>query len=101
MVEALHVRKAAQILKSLSHEHRLELFLRILNSQEAAFEARKEYKVCEIAEKLGIGAPTISHHLKELVNAGLVRTERQGKYVVAQVEPLVMDQLCQLFKRRR
>jgi DNA-binding transcriptional ArsR family regulator len=101
MVNVLSAQQAAKVLKALSHEHRLELYLRILDSQETAFEAKKDYKVCEIAEKLGIGAPTISHHLKELVNAGLIQTERQGKFVMARVEPTVLEQVCQLFKVRK
>jgi predicted transcriptional regulator len=34
---------------------------------------------------LYLGAPTISHHLKELANAGLITTERRGKFLVAQI----------------
>jgi DNA-binding transcriptional ArsR family regulator len=32
-----------------------------------------------------IGAPTVSHHMKELVNAGLVITEKQEKFSRARV----------------
>ena len=39
--------------------------------------------VSDIIGSLKIGAPTVSHHLKELSNAGLIVTERQGKFLIA------------------
>ena len=37
--------------------------------------------VADFIGKLSIGAPTVSHHVKALVDAGLIRVEKQGKYV--------------------
>lgn len=37
--------------------------------------------VGDIVAALDVGQPTVSHHLKILKNAGLVRSERQGKQV--------------------
>jgi DNA-binding transcriptional ArsR family regulator len=34
-----------------------------------------------LAEKLGIAAPTLSFHLKELQNAGLVSARREGRFL--------------------
>lgn len=36
---------------------------------------------CAFSEKLGLGAPTISHHMKTLVDAGLVSGEKRGSWV--------------------
>ncbi len=35
--------------------------------------------VGELGRGLGIGAPTVSHHLKELTRAGLIRTRKRGQ----------------------
>jgi ArsR family transcriptional regulator len=40
-----------------------------------------EVCVCEFVEPLGKSQPTVSHHLKVLVDAGLVQGERRGKWV--------------------
>ena len=76
--------KLAKILKALSHQKRLELYLEIARHNESDFETNGcECFVCDIMESLNIGAPTVSHHLKELSNAGLITTERRGKFLVA------------------
>lgn len=43
--------------------------------------ATGEVCVCEFVEPLGKSQPTVSHHLKVLSDAGLVRGERRGKWV--------------------
>ena len=40
-----------------------------------------EVCVCEFVGPLGKSQPTVSHHLKILVEAGLVHGERRGKWV--------------------
>lgn len=41
----------------------------------------QKLSVGDIVEALDVSQPTVSHHLKILRNAGLVRSERQGKQV--------------------
>lgn len=36
---------------------------------------------CAFAEKLGVGAPTVSHHMKVLVRSKLVSSEKRGSWV--------------------
>ena len=38
--------------------------------------------VNEIVNKLDVAQPTVSHHLKILKNAGLVKSERRGKQIL-------------------
>ena len=76
--------KLAKILKALSHQKRLELFLEVAKHDSQDYEAKEnECFICDIMESLNIGAPTVSHHLKELSNADLITTERRGKFLVA------------------
>ncbi len=35
---------------------------------------------CELIEPLGLSQPTVSHHLKRLLDAGLVEREQRGKW---------------------
>lgn len=35
---------------------------------------------CELYEPLGLAQPTVSHHLKTLVEAGLLEREQRGKW---------------------
>ena len=36
--------------------------------------------VCELIEPLGLAQPTVSHHLKKLLDAGLLEREQRGKW---------------------
>ncbi len=76
--------RIARVMKALSNENRLNLFLQIAHNQKTEFE----HDGCMISDIMALfdcSAPTISHHLKELANAGLITTERQGRFVIAKV----------------
>ena len=47
----------------------------------------------EIGKDLGIAPSTVSHHLKELRVAGLIRMERRGKMVECRVDLQTMGEL--------
>ena len=73
------------VFAALSSKTRLRL-LDILREEELACEnpedCTPENLVCdvsEIAERLGISAPSVSNHLKQLRHAGLIRTRRDGR----------------------
>jgi ArsR family transcriptional regulator, arsenate/arsenite/antimonite-responsive transcriptional repressor len=53
--------------------------LRVLSILAASPEG--EVCVCEFVSPLGKSQPTISHHMKILSEAGLVRGDRRGKWV--------------------
>ncbi len=36
--------------------------------------------ICELIEPLGLAQPTVSHHMKKLLDAGLVEREQRGKW---------------------
>ena len=36
--------------------------------------------VCELTEPLGLSQPTVSHHLKKLVDSGLLEREQHGRW---------------------
>ncbi len=52
-----------------------------------------EVCVCEMVEPLGRSQPTVSHHLKILVDAGLIAGEKRGRWVWYRVLPEKMAYL--------
>lgn len=54
-------------------------------AHESSFQMGCECFVTDIIASLNIGAPTVSHHIKELANADLVTTERRGKFLICKV----------------
>lgn len=50
--------------------------------------------VNDIVEQLDVAQPTVSHHLKILKNAGLVRSERRGKQVLYTLNQERLAQGC-------
>lgn len=90
-------REYVKIFKALANDHRLEIFFKILDKQNMNFP----YKFCmihEITDCLCIGAPTVSHHLKELSNAGLIIIEKEGKYLKACINTEVWEEVQKKLK---
>lgn len=81
---------AAQMFKALANPHRLRLFLRLADCCDgvcAGTEAEMRRCVGDLGADLGIAPSTLSHHLKELRRAGLIRMERNGQRVECWTEP--------------
>lgn len=87
----MDAKKTARIFKALSNQNRLELFLQILRKREDSFKTCGECFIIDIIGSFSIGAPTISHHLKELANAELITTERRGKHLVCKVNEHIIN----------
>ncbi len=86
-------RQLARICTALSNENRLEILKSILSVSRKEFACDPFCPMATIRGGLKIGAPTISHHLKELENAGLIITERNGKYLTARGNDDVLNEL--------
>jgi len=50
--------------------------------------------VCELTEPLGLSQPTISHHLKILVDAGLLARDKRGVWAYYALVPGALDSLA-------
>jgi len=50
--------------------------------------------VCDLTEPVGLSQPTVSHHMKQLVEAGLATREQRGKWAFYRVAPEVMRSLA-------
>ena len=82
---------AATLFKALADPHRVQILNRLLSSDDAVC-------VCELNEDLELSQPTVSFHLKKLVNAGILTREQRGTWAYFSVVPEAMEQLSQLFK---
>jgi ArsR family transcriptional regulator, arsenate/arsenite/antimonite-responsive transcriptional repressor len=51
-----------------------------------AAHADQEACVCDLTEPVGLSQPTISHHLKLLVEAGIMTREQRGKWAYYKLE---------------
>lgn len=68
----------AKAFKALSSPNRLAMYLDLLAQEETSVA---HCCLGDLIARLEIGAPTVSHHIKELVNAGLIEVQRDGKFV--------------------
>ncbi len=88
--------KFADIFKALSNPNRLKIFMRLVSCCPPGTITRIKDKmpedggcacVGELGKDLGIGPSTISHHIKELRRAGLIRMERRGQKIECWIDP--------------
>jgi ArsR family transcriptional regulator, arsenate/arsenite/antimonite-responsive transcriptional repressor len=63
----------AEIFRALGDPHRVKIVNLLATSAEPVC-------VCNLIEPLGLSQPTVSHHLKKLLDAGLVDREQRGKW---------------------
>jgi len=55
--------------------------------------AQPEVCACALVEPLGKSQPTVSHHLRVLSEAGLIESEKRGRWVWYRVVPERLDSL--------
>src|SRR5271169_313636 len=85
----------AHTLKALADPSRLRLV-----SMVAAHEGG-EACVCDLTEPLGLTQPTISHHLKILVNAGIFTRDKRGVWAYYALVPEALNALAAVLSTTR
>jgi len=63
----------ARLFKALADPHRVKIVNLLATSADPVC-------VCEFTAPLGLSQPTVSHHLKKLVQAGLLEREQRGTW---------------------
>ena len=71
----------ARVFKALGDPTRVKLLSMLAAAPEG------EACICDMTGPLGLGQPTVSHHMRILVDAGLTRGERRGKWIHYSVAP--------------
>jgi ArsR family transcriptional regulator, arsenate/arsenite/antimonite-responsive transcriptional repressor len=79
------------LLKALADRHRLRIINMLLRADGEAV------CVCEFQPFLGLSQGTVSHHLKVLVEAGLVERETRGTRSYYALVPGALDSVRELF----
>ena len=82
--------RLAGALKAIADPVRLRLI-----SIVAAAESG-EICVCDLTGPIGLSQPTVSHHLKILVDAGVLAREQRGKWAYYRLVPTALDTLGRL-----
>ena len=73
-----------QISKALGDQTRLRIF--------EAINSREEMTCGEIVSLRDVTPATVSHHLRILVDAGLIETRREGQFVYSRANPETIDE---------
>lgn len=83
----MHAAAAVDALSALAQEHRLALFRLLVQAGEAGMPAGA------IAEALGVPNSSLSFHLTQLRNAGLIVQERQHRSLIYRANYAAMNAL--------
>lgn len=101
-VSEIDVQRYSEIFKALSNPHRLKIFLRLVSccgpGTVWTVEAQESASVGDLAKDLGIVASTVSHHIKELRQAGLIKMRRAGQKIECWVDAEIIKELGEFFK---
>lgn len=79
----------ADVLKALADPARLRLVSIIASSPNG------EACACDLSEPLARSQPTVSHHLSQLVRAGIVTREQRGKWAWFRVDSERVATVCE------
>lgn len=89
-MDARTAEQLAATLKAIAEPTRLRLI-----SLVAAHDGA-EACVCDLTGPVGVSQPTVSHHLKVLVDAGLLSREQRGKWAYYRLVPGALDAVATL-----
>ena len=90
VIQPVEAEVLASGFKALADPARLRLI-----SLVAAHEGG-EACVCELTDPIGLSQPTVSHHLKILVDAGILTREQRGKWAYYRLVPEALNGLAAL-----
>ncbi|WP_153337219.1 MULTISPECIES: ArsR/SmtB family transcription factor [unclassified Nocardioides] len=74
VLDAEEAQRLARTFKALGDPTRVRLLSLI------AAQPEREACICDLTEPVGLSQPTVSHHMKQLVDAGLVIREQRGRW---------------------
>jgi ArsR family transcriptional regulator, arsenate/arsenite/antimonite-responsive transcriptional repressor len=78
------------VFKALADRHRVKILNRLLAA------GGEPVCVCEFEELLDLKQPTVSYHLKQLLDAGIVEREKRGSYAYFSITDGALQHVCAL-----
>lgn len=89
-LDAGEAKQQALVFKALADPNRLRL-LSIIKASSSGSTC-----VCDLTEPLDLSQPTVSHHLKILVEAGLLLREKRGTWAYFSLAPGALEDVANL-----
>ena len=87
---------------ALSNPHRLQIYTLLSGccppGDACSLTSIASCRVGDLGNELDIAASTLSHHLKELSNAGLIEMRRDGKQVICSVNREMLGEIRDYFQ---
>ena len=81
----------AALFKALGDPHRVRVVNLLATAREAVC-------VCDLTDFLGLSQPTVSHHMRKLVEAGLLAREQRGVWAYYSLRPDAIRRLGEVFR---
>lgn len=83
----------AALFKALADPTRVRIVNLLANSDEPVC-------VCDLNANFELSQPTMSHHLKRLVSAGLLSREQRGTWAYFSINDRALERLAHVFKHK-
>jgi len=101
--QTITLSQLSEIFAALSNPYRLGIFMRLTCCAGDMTESEPNGHICAcvgtLGKDLGIAPSTVSHHLKELARAGLIKMTRRGQTTECQVDPEVVRAVAEFFQK--
>jgi ArsR family transcriptional regulator len=86
-ITAAEAEATAELFKALADPARVRIVNALATSEDPVC-------ICNLIEPLGLAQPTVSHHMKKLLGAGLVEREQRGKWAYFSLRREAVEQLA-------
>lgn len=91
-IQILTLRNIEKISKALSDINRLKILSAIQSSEE-------RLECSTVISLLNISQPSVSHHIKKLVEAELIEPQKEGRFYYYSLNKKVMEQYLEALRK--
>jgi ArsR family transcriptional regulator len=84
----------ARLFKALADPHRIRIVNLLATAEDSVC-------VCDLVAPLGLAQPTVSFHMKKLVDAGLLEREQRGRWAYYSLNRAVLARLGEVLRLER
>jgi ArsR family transcriptional regulator len=97
----IDLHQLADMFKALANPNRLKIFMQLIGCCQPGTRCDLQSDCCafvgDLSKDLSIVPSTVSHHIKELRRAGLIKMRRQGQKIECWVDPEAVRNLIGFF----